>query len=30
MKAACDAHNIKITQLKSSPEFVIAWETSES
>lgn len=23
MKAACDAHNIKISQLKSSPDFVI-------
>jgi hypothetical protein len=24
MKAACDSYNIKITQLKSSPDFVIA------
>jgi hypothetical protein len=24
MKAACDAHNIKIAQLKSSPDFVIS------
>lgn len=23
MKAACDAHNIKISQLKSSPDFII-------